>query len=70
MNKFYILTGSVFSFVYVLAGILLILGKLNFDFQPNVRIALGSGICAYGIFRVYMFYRRMRAAREEDENQQ
>src|ERR1700691_1163824 len=56
MKQFYILTGSVFSFLYVLVGLMILTGKLNFDFQPTTKIIVGTGISAYGLFRVYMFY--------------
>jgi hypothetical protein len=68
MKTFYILTGSVFSFVYLFAGLMLITGKLNFGLENSTRIAWGSAICAYGLFRIYMFYRRIRSGRN-DENQ-
>ncbi len=68
MKSFYLLTGSVFSFVYVFAGIALISDKLNFGLDPNMRLAMGSAIFAYGIFRVYMFYRKIRAGREDENN--
>ncbi|HTB31125.1 MAG TPA: hypothetical protein VK808_03815 [Bacteroidia bacterium] len=67
MKTFYLLTGSVFSFIYLFAGIMLITGKLDFGLEPNTRLAFGSAICAYGLFRVYMFYRRLRSYRN-DEN--
>jgi len=67
MKNFYLLTGSVMSFVYIFAGIMLMSGKLNFDLQPGMRVAIGSAIFAYGIFRLYMFYRRIRSQRD-DEN--
>jgi hypothetical protein len=68
MKSFYLLTGSVMSFVYIFAGIMLMSGKLNFDLQPNTRIALGSGIFAYGLFRIYMFYRRIKSQGDEENN--
>ncbi len=67
MRQFYILTGSVFSFLYVLVGLMILTGKLNFDLEPTTKIIIGTGICAYGLFRVYMFYKRIRSQRE-DEN--
>jgi hypothetical protein len=67
MKNFYLLTGSVMSFFYLLAGIAFISGKLDFGFDKNVRIALGCAMVAYGIFRIYMFYRRIHSGKE-DEN--
>jgi hypothetical protein len=67
MKNFYILTGSVFSFVYIFAGMMIITDRLDFGIPPNYRIGIGAGISAYGVFRVFMFYRRIRAGRD-DEN--
>ena len=67
MKTFYLLTGSVFSFVYIFAGIALISGRLNFGLDPNTRLAMGSAIFAYGLFRVYMFFRRIRSTRDGNE---
>jgi uncharacterized membrane protein len=68
MKNFYLLTGSVFSFVYIFAGIAVLSQKLDFGLQPSFRIVIGSGILAYGLFRLYMFYRRIRAGREDENN--
>ena len=68
MKNFYLLTGSVFSFVYIFAGIAILSKKLDFGLQPTLRIIVGSGIFAYGLFRLYMFYRRIRAGREDENN--
>jgi hypothetical protein len=68
MKNFYILTGSVFSFVYILGGIMVLTGKLDFGINPNYRIGIGSGILVYGLFRVFMFYQRIRSNRK-NENQ-
>lgn len=66
MKNFYLLTGSVFSFIYLVGGVLLLTGVLTFDMQPNTRLAIGSALAAYGTFRVYIFYRKIRAARENE----
>lgn len=68
MKSFYNLTGSVMSFFYIFAGIAFLSGKLNFGFQPSVRILIGSGIFAYGIFRIFIFYKRIRSGREDENN--
>jgi hypothetical protein len=60
MKRFYLLTGSVFSFVYLVAGIAFLTGKLDFGLSNNTRIATGCVLIAYGAFRVFMFYKRIR----------
>ena len=70
MKTFYLLTGSVFSFVYLFAGLMIFTGRLNFGMEDaNKRMAIGAAVFAYGIFRVVMFYRRLRSYRNNDENQ-
>jgi len=66
MKNFYLLTGSVFSFVYIFAGIGITSGKLNFGLEQNSRFAIGGAIFAYGLFRLFMFYRRIRSARDDE----
>lgn len=67
MKSVYLLSGSVFSFVYVFAGIAFISGKLNFGFDANTRVLLGCAILLYGVFRIYMFYRKIRSARGDEK---
>jgi len=68
MKTFYLLTGSVFSFVWLFTGVLLLTDKFDFGLERNTRIIFGSIICMYGLFRIYMFYRRLRSYRNNDEN--
>jgi hypothetical protein len=64
LQKFYLLIGSIFSVFYIFAGIMFLTGLVTFglDYQP--RMLFGTGIFAYGIFRVYMFYKRYKRMRE------
>lgn len=66
MKSFYLLTGSVFSFVYLICGILMLIDKFPFHFEPDTRIGIGCVLVAYGSFRIYIFYNRIRSNRENE----
>ncbi|MGP8216543.1 MAG: hypothetical protein ACLQQ4_13325 [Bacteroidia bacterium] len=58
--------GGIFSFFYILFGALMIMGKITlFDLEPVNRKLLGAAVLAYGVFRLYLFFRRYKQMREE-----
>ncbi|HTB08095.1 MAG TPA: hypothetical protein VK806_14185 [Bacteroidia bacterium] len=64
LQKFYILIGSIFSVFYVFVGIMFLTGLVTFGLEYQARMLFGIGIFAYGIFRVFMFYKRYKRMRE------
>jgi hypothetical protein len=66
LQKFYFVIGSVFSAFYIFAGIMFLTGLVTFGIDYNARMLFGTGIFAYGIFRIFMFYKRYKRMRGEE----
>lgn len=67
MQHFYMLIGGIFSFFYIIVGVLFLLRRLTFGIDPKMVNYIGTGILAYGLFRLYVFYKRYKAMREEEQ---
>jgi hypothetical protein len=69
MKRFYLLTGAIFSFVYLAIGMLVLTGKFTFGIESrNFQIGFGAAIMAYGVFRLYMFYWNLRNSGNDENN--
>jgi hypothetical protein len=64
----YLFIGGTFSVFYLVVGLLLISGKLSFGMEPTVRFLVGAGVMAYGIFRAFMFYKKYKEFRQEEQD--
>jgi hypothetical protein len=65
MQKAYLFIGGTFSVFYVVVGLLLCTGRLTLGMESSMRFLVGAGIFAYGVFRAFVFYRRYKASKEE-----
>lgn len=66
LHSFYMLVGGIFSFFYIIVGILFLLRRITLGIDPKMANYIGTGILAYGLFRLYMFYKRYKAMREDE----
>jgi uncharacterized membrane protein HdeD (DUF308 family) len=55
------------SFVYVGAGIFLLLGNNIFNFSVLQKVIFGSLLIIYGLFRLYNSFKKKRESKSEDE---
>ena len=65
LQKAYLFVGGTFSVVYVVAGLLIATGRLAFGMEPSMRFLIGVGIMLYGIFRAFIFFRKYKQSKEE-----
>jgi hypothetical protein len=68
LQKAYLFIGGTFSVFYVVLGLLLCTGRMTLGMEPSMRFLVGAGILAYGIFRAFVFYRKYKASKEEEQN--
>jgi hypothetical protein len=67
MQKAYLIIGGTFSVFYVVVGLLLCTGRLTLGMESSMRFLVGAGIFAYGIFRAFVFYKRYKASKEDQQ---
>ena len=65
LKSAYLIIGGTFSIFYLVVGLMLATGKLTFGMEPSVRFFVGAGIMAYGIFRAFLFYKKYKESKEE-----
>jgi len=67
LQKAYIFVGGIFSVFYIVVGLFLCTGRLRFGMEPGMSFLFGAGIIGYGIFRAYMFYKKYKASKNNEE---
>ena len=67
MQKAYLIIGGTFSVFYVVVGLLLCTGRLTLGMESSMRFLVGAGIFAYGIFRAFVFYKRYKASKVDQQ---
>ena len=68
LQKAYLFIGGTFSVFYVAVGLLIATGRISFGMEPSLRFLVGLGIMLYGIFRGFMFYKRYKQSKQEEQN--
>jgi small-conductance mechanosensitive channel len=61
----YLFIGGIFSVFYVTVGLMLCSGRISFGMEPTMRLLVGAGILLYGLFRGFVFYRKYKQSKEE-----
>jgi hypothetical protein len=64
--KPYIYIGGIFSVFYISVGLLLATGRMTLGMEPQMRFLVGAASMAYGAFRAFLFYKRYKASKEEE----
>ncbi len=69
LQKAYLFVGGFFSVFYLVVGLFICTGRLNFGMAAGLNFLFGAAIICYGIFRGYVFYKKYKVSREtKDES--